>query len=168
MGGKGSGRRDLYTAEVHSKIIKALEAGAFKVHAAWYSGISDKTLELWLRKGIRGEAPYAKLYEDVQEAISKDAVRNQGAISAAAIGEHKGDWKAAAWNLEKKHPRLYGSMAEYILKLKIEEEHARRRARRLEREQAEREERPYSPFKPPTERERHAEHRGNVRRRLDA
>lgn len=167
MGGKGSGEPK-YTPEVHAKIVKALEAGAFKVHAAWYSGISEETLKAWLYKGMRGIEPYLQLYKDVQEAISKDAVRNQSAISSAAVGEHKGDWKAAAWNLEKKHPRLYGSMAEYILKLKIEEEHAKRRAKRLAKKQAEDEGRPYSPFKPPSERDRHVVHRRRVGRRLDA
>src|SRR5262245_56961242 len=112
MGGKGSGREQ-YTPEVHEKIVQALEAGALQSHAAWYAGISDRTLYKWLRKGEPGEPQYVKLYADTQEAVAKDAVRNQNAISAAAVGPHKGDWKAAAWNLEKKHPKLYGSMAEH-------------------------------------------------------
>ena len=168
MGGKGSGRNERYCEEVHAKIIKALEAGAFQMHAAWYANISDKTLDAWLWKGKRGDPRYVKLYEDVQNAKARDAVRNQGAISNAAMGEHKGDWKAAAWNLEKKHPKLYGSIAEHILRLKIEEEVERKRIKRAEREAAERANKPYSPFKPPTERDRHATHRREVRRRLDA
>jgi len=111
MGSKESGRRPKYSAALHAKLIEYLEGGAFKKHAANAVGISANTLAAWLKRGEDGEEPYAQLALDVEKAIAKDAVRNQLIISKAAQGVHLGDWKAAAWNLERKFPKLYGSMA---------------------------------------------------------
>jgi hypothetical protein len=110
MGSKQSGRPK-YTAELHAKLVGYLEAGAFKKHAANAVGIAARTLEAWLKRGDDGEEPYAQLALDVEKAIATDAIRNQTIISKAAAGEHAGDWKAAAWNLERKFPKLYGHMA---------------------------------------------------------
>lgn len=108
MGSKESGRRK-YSAEVHAKLVQALEVGAFKKHAADAAGISIEVLTSWLEQGAQGKAPYDKLLEEVNAAIARDAIRNQAAISKAASGVFAGDWKAAAWNLVKKHPKLYGN-----------------------------------------------------------
>lgn len=120
MGSKESGRRPKYNAELHATIIKHLEIGAFPSHAAQAAGISWDTLENWLARGRTGEEPYAQLTADAEQAIAKDAIRNQTIISKAAAGAHEGDWKAAAWNLEKKHPRLYGRLAELLAVAKME------------------------------------------------
>jgi hypothetical protein len=109
MGSRESGRPK-YSAQVHADIVKNLEAGAFKKHAAEAVGVSINTLTQWLQWGDEGREPYAQFALDVERAIARDAVRNQTIISAAAAGEHKGDWKAAAWNLERKFPKLYGAM----------------------------------------------------------
>lgn len=110
MGNRESGKPK-YTPEVHRQIVDALKVGAFKKHAANAAGISERTLADWLQWGAEGREPYVELLRDVEQAIAADAVRNQTIISKAAAGEHAGDWKAAAWNLERKFPRLYGSMA---------------------------------------------------------
>lgn len=110
MGNKQSGK-PRYTPERHALIVQHLKLGAFKKHAANAVGISAGTLEEWLKRGESGEEPYAQLLVEVEAAIALDAIRNQGIISKAAAGEHAGDWKAAAWNLEKKFPKLYGNMS---------------------------------------------------------
>lgn len=124
------GRNTHLTPEVHQAIIDNLRAGCFKKHAANAAGVSDRLLRSWLERGATGEQPYAKLLEDVDEAVALDALRNQAVISQAAVGKAKGDWKAAAWNLERKFPRLYGRLAEL--------------------EQMPREERPVSPWVKPS------------------
>lgn len=100
-----------YTPELHRKIVDALRLGAFKKHAANSVGVSEQTLGTWLQWGAEGRVPYDRFLHDVEQAIAADAIRNQTIISKAAAGEHSGDWKAAAWNLERKFPRLYGHMA---------------------------------------------------------
>lgn len=111
MGGKGSGRRPKYSADIHVKIIEALKIGGFKRHAAAAAGIEITTLNAWLEYGRAGVEPYVQFAIDVEQAQADDALRNQAIISRAAQGPHAGDWKAAAWSLAKKHPTLYGSAA---------------------------------------------------------
>jgi hypothetical protein len=109
MGGKKSGRWKLaYSAEVHKKIVDALERGAYQVHAANAAGVSMSALQKWVTLGREGDARYAAFAEDVDRARANDALRNQAVISAAAMRKVPGDWKAAAWNLERKFPKLYG------------------------------------------------------------
>lgn len=120
------GRKTLLTPEVHQQIVDNLRAGCFKKHAANEAGVSDRLMHQWLERGESGEEPYASFLDDVEQAIAHDAKRNQAVISQAAVGKAKGDWKAAAWNLERKFPRLYGRLAEL--------------------EQLPREERPVSPW----------------------
>lgn len=109
MGSKESGRSK-YTPEVHAKIVEALKLGCFKKHAAAAAGIGWRTFEQWLTWADEGREPYTTLAYDCEVAIGEDAKRNQAIVSKAAAGEHLGDWKAAAWNLERKHPKLYGNL----------------------------------------------------------
>lgn len=109
MGGKKSGRFKLaYTPELHAQVVKSLEQGAYQVHAANAAGISISTLRRWVELGRDGVEPYVRFAEDVDRARANDALRNQAIISAAAVRKIPGDWKAAAWNLERKFPKLYG------------------------------------------------------------
>jgi hypothetical protein len=129
MGGFGSGRRPKYNPEVHRKIVEALKRGALKPHAAQSVGIAPITLETWLEAGNAGDERYELFAIEVERAIADDALRNQSIISMAAIGPIKGDWKAAAWNLERKFPRLYGARMAAVLGPQVE--------------------RPFSPWKTP-------------------
>lgn len=109
MGSKKSGRyKQAYTPEVHRKIIDALKAGAYKVHAANAAYISVETLEKWVLAGREGVEPYVEFARDVDQARAEDALRCQSIISAASMRKIEGDWKAAAWCLERKFPKLYG------------------------------------------------------------
>jgi len=101
------------TAEVREKILENLRAGAFRKHAALAADVPERTLIRWLEMGRAGEEPYAAFAHECEVAIAMDAVRNQALISRAASGAFQGDWRAAAWNLERKHPKLYGRTAEH-------------------------------------------------------
>lgn len=111
MGGRGSGRRPKLTREVHETIVKHLKAGAFKVHAAKAAGVSVRAVEEWVKRGQAGEKKYAAFAAEVERLQAEDAIRNQAVISAAALKPIAGDWKAAAWSLERKYPLLYGRAA---------------------------------------------------------
>ena len=109
VGGKNSGRYKLaYTPQVHKEIIASLKRGAYQVHAANAAGVSISAMRRWVEQGREGVEPYVQFAVDVDRARAEDALRNQAVISAAAVGKIPGDWKAAAWNLERKFPKLYG------------------------------------------------------------
>lgn len=110
MGSKKSGRyKPAYNAAVHADIVRRLNRGAYQVHAANAAGVSMSSFEQWLAAGRNGIEPYVAFARDVDAARALDAIRNQNVINAAAAGtlSRRADWKAAAWNLERKFPKLY-------------------------------------------------------------
>lgn len=108
MGSKRSGGKLRLNQTVHDTIIKALRAGAFKRQAAEAAGISERTLAEWLKRGEAGERAYEDFFIEVRKARAEDAIRSQSIITAAQFRRIDGDWKAAAWNLERKYPKQYG------------------------------------------------------------
>lgn len=111
MGSKKSGRRLRLTRETHELIVKNLKAGAFQTVAAQAAGISRDTLRDWLNRGKAGEKPYVQFAADVLRTQGEDCVRLATVVTAAAVKRIDGDWKAAAWALERKYPKLYGRQA---------------------------------------------------------
>jgi hypothetical protein len=112
MGSKRSGRGGRFNATVAATIIGKLKLGAHKAHAALSAKISPRTLEDWLERGRAGDKKYAEFAADVDAAMADIGIRLQVAIMTAAIKGHVGDWKAAAWDLERRFPKLYGRQAE--------------------------------------------------------
>lgn len=110
MGSSRSGK-PRYSAEVHATICKHLRAGAFFSHAAEAAEVSADAAKDWLAKGLEGDRRYAAFAREVRKIQAEDAIRNQAVVSTAAVRQHPGDWKAAAWNLERKFPKLYGQAA---------------------------------------------------------
>lgn len=113
-----SGSKTKLTPAIHSQIVSYIAAGAYVKHAAESAGISHHAASLWLSKGKTGEEPYAAFYRDVQAAKAKDAVRDVQIISKAGVD---GDWKAAAWKLERKHPKLFGQRHQIELSVQNEQ-----------------------------------------------
>jgi hypothetical protein len=111
MGSKKSGGKLRLTRETHELIVSYLEAGAFQSVAAQAAGIDRDTLADWLRRGKAGEKAYAKFAADVLRVQGEDCVRLARVVTAAAVKRIDGDWKAAAWALERKYPKLYGRQA---------------------------------------------------------
>jgi hypothetical protein len=110
MGSRRSGR-PRYNAQVHATIVKHLKAGAFLAHAAEAADVSVDAAKEWLAKGLEGDKRYQRFALEVRRLRAEDAIRNQAVVSTAAMRHHEGDWKAAAWNLERKFPKLYGHAA---------------------------------------------------------
>lgn len=101
---KKGGAKPLYTKDVHDTIVGYLKDGAYKSTAAKAAGISVDSLNDWVKLGLAGDPKYRRLAYDVTRLVQEDIRKNQAIITRAA----KRDWKAAAWNLERKYPKLYG------------------------------------------------------------
>jgi transposase len=108
------GRHTKLTPVVHGKIIGYLGADAYLEHAAEAVGVGRATVYDWLRRGEADEPeePYASFAADVRKAQAESVVRSLIVISKA---EQSGDWKAAAWKLERKHPKLFAQTSRHEL-----------------------------------------------------
>lgn len=101
----GPGKRPGLTKGVMKKFIAALEAGGYLQDAADYAGIGRSTANLWMAKGRAGEAGYVDFVEAVERAQAGAIAKDLEAIAKAA---KDGDWRAAAWRLEHRHPTKFG------------------------------------------------------------
>lgn len=108
---RGRGLTRKLTPEVQEIILRHLRAGAFLSHAAEAACIEVRTLHYWLEWGTQGKEPYAAFVVQVRKLRAEDAIRSQSIITRAQLGRIDGDWKAAAWNLERKFPKEYGLAA---------------------------------------------------------
>lgn len=79
-------------------ILRAIEIGATHRIAAMSAGISERTFKKWC-----DEDP--EFREAVDVAEGKSAIRLLAKVEQAA---NQGDWKAAAWKLERRFPQEYG------------------------------------------------------------
>jgi hypothetical protein len=105
-----SGPRKL-TQEVHETIVRHLKAGAFAKHACTAAGIDEDTFGIWMKRAAAGDKRYTAFAADVRRVQAEDAIRSQSVVTRAQLTKIDGDWKAAAWNLERKYPKLYGAAA---------------------------------------------------------
>ncbi len=104
---------------VGEAIVQALRAGAYIEDAAESAGVAESTVYAWiargqehgydLTKGIasvpKAEQPYVEFAEAVEKARASAVVFNLALIRQAALA---GNWKAAAWWLERTRPGQYG------------------------------------------------------------
>lgn len=100
------GRKPKLTWQVQQQIVQHLKVGAYLETAAEAVGIHRTTLFRWIQKGeeaARGR--YRDFYVAVAQAQSEFEIRNQVTILKAAQTE----WRAAAWNLERRFPERYGA-----------------------------------------------------------
>jgi len=75
--------------------------------AAKASGITKDTFYDWLNRGAKQQKGIYKEFSDAAlKAMEEATLRDLSVIDKAA---QKGDWKAAAWKLEKSKPREYGT-----------------------------------------------------------
>jgi len=94
-------RKSKFGDAVTDRIIEALRLGATYELAAEYAGISRSTLYNWMEKGkeqTRGQ--YRTFLDSIKGAEARGAIANLAMIETAAKA---GDWKAAAWRLERRH-----------------------------------------------------------------
>ena len=119
------GRPDRLTPEIQAKVVMYLKRGNYVETAAALAGVSRNAIKEWIRRGNDPHAP--KKYRDflgaVDAAIAEAEDRDIGRIDQAAAGwrearDDKGNlimparapnWKAAAWRLERRHPRRWAN-----------------------------------------------------------
>jgi hypothetical protein len=94
------------TAETRAALCDALERGCTRKDAAALAGIAESTLFQWLAAGRDDEAHrFVELLQAVEHA---EAQASQVAVGTIRTAMDKGDWKAAAWWLERRRRRTWG------------------------------------------------------------
>lgn len=90
-----------FNPEVAREIITALKFFATLEQAAEHAGITDRTLRNWLSSR---SPTFAEFQNDVRRA--RFGPRN--ALVASVLNQAKGDWRAAAWILERRFRDEFG------------------------------------------------------------
>lgn len=106
--------------DIEAKVVEALQGGNYLDTSAAHAGISVAALYKWMDRGRReiarlnndstaelnpDEERYVKFVEAVEKARSRAEVQSVALIRKAALD---GTWQAAAWFLERSHPRKWG------------------------------------------------------------
>src|SRR5438128_2338845 len=88
------------------RICEAIRAGIRPETAAVYCGISARSYYRWMAQGRAADADpvYAAFVEAVELALAEWEARDVLLVGEAA----KNDWRAAAWRLERRLPKVYG------------------------------------------------------------
>ncbi len=108
-----NGRPSKLTPEIQEKIVQALSIGTYRKDAAEYAGIDAATLYRWMLRGAREkDSAYADLRTAVLEAESRAKITAIGSITKAM---RNGDWRAAAYWLERKFPHQFSDRSQLFL-----------------------------------------------------
>lgn len=98
-------------------LLDALKGGADIRTASQFAGLNYSTVYMWVERGQRenerveaglgssdDEQAYLDLWQRMRKARAEAVVRNVAQVQKAA---QQGDWKAAAWWLERTVPEHY-------------------------------------------------------------
>jgi hypothetical protein len=100
-----SGRPPKLDPATTEKVVQAIIAGCSRADAARYAGVGESTLRRWIARGrAEKEGAFADFADAVLDAEAKASVLANGCIAKAI---RNGDWKAAAWFLERRFPERY-------------------------------------------------------------
>lgn len=103
---KPKGRPTKLNADKQSKILEAVREGLPYTTACALAGIHYSTFAEWKLKGEQDpESVYADFAMAVKEAEAEAEAANVKRIRSAA---DNGQWQAAAWILERRHPDKWG------------------------------------------------------------
>lgn len=118
LGRFDSEKQSLLTPKVAQALFKCARAGMFDKDAAIKCGIGKSTLWAWLKKGVQpgAEEPhksfaikYLQLQLELQLKLKKTI--HEAAFGAKKVkSRERKDWKASAYELEKRWPGLYGNL----------------------------------------------------------
>ena len=109
-------RKSKLTPEVQDKILLHLRLGAYVETAAACAGIHKDTFYDWMKRGARGQQPYAAFAEAVNRAIAESESRDLATVLKASSKY----WVAAAWRLERRFPERYGRFDRMKVEGKVE------------------------------------------------
>jgi hypothetical protein len=105
-----TGRPEKLTAAVQARVVDAIRAGASREKAAQAAGIDRSTLQRYLARGQGPRAPvrFQKFGEAFKAAEVAAYLASVDSIRQAA---DRGDWRAAAFMLERRHSDEFGRNA---------------------------------------------------------
>lgn len=129
-----AGRPTKLSPETQKKICDGIRLGMTRERAAEWAGICRSTFFNWIRRGEEAESGvFSEFLYALKRAESDGIAVCLNNIHKAAKGEdYNGQWQAAAWILERRHPMEYGKqvavdvdvsrkMADAVEKLEIED-----------------------------------------------
>jgi transposase len=97
-------RKTKLTPELEEKLLKFLRAGNYVETACRCVGLHKDTFYEWMKRGTKGEKPFAALVEAVDRAMAESEARDLHTIGVASQTQ----WTAAAWRLERRFPEKFG------------------------------------------------------------
>jgi hypothetical protein len=101
-----AGRPCKLTESVAQRIVNAVKSGAYLETACAFAGVAKSTFYEWLRKGRnQRKGKFQRFADAIEKAIAGSEIRDLLVIDKAA---QSGDWRAAAWRLERKNPKQWG------------------------------------------------------------
>lgn len=104
------GRPTKLTAETTKKICDAILVGSTYEAAAQYAGVNYSTFRMWMKRGEDGKGrKFVEFLETVETANASAQVYFATNIKSAATA---GDWRAAAWMLERRFKQDYAAKQE--------------------------------------------------------
>jgi len=110
------GRDPKLTPEVQKVIVDRVASGVPLKYAAQAAGIGERTLRRWVADGKSGAKPFTALVAALKKAEADAIARNVGLIQKEAAKT----WTAAAWWLERRHPKQFGNSRREVNELKRE------------------------------------------------
>jgi transposase len=103
-----AGRPTKLTPELFSAIVDAIRSGNYAQVAAATAGITEQTFYEWLRRGRDEPDGIYRRFADAVLAASGEAEQEKlERLRREALADD-GDWKAAAWWLERRFPKRWG------------------------------------------------------------
>ena len=97
------------TPEVQKTICDFIRLVSYIETAARAAGVSRDSFQDWIKRGGKGEQPYANLLREVEKAMAESEMKDLAHLERAAGA---GQWQAAAWRLERKMPKKWGRKIE--------------------------------------------------------
>jgi hypothetical protein len=106
------------TPDLHAEIVRLLEGGNYRRHAAAAAGIDERTIRNWIKWGTGDAArePFKSFARDVFRAENTAIADNVLSVQKAAAD----DWRAASWFLARKAPGEWGDKAQKEIRQQIE------------------------------------------------
>jgi hypothetical protein len=111
---KVPGTNGILTPVLHAALVETAKTRRlFDSQVAIRNHVHPDTLKNWVKRGLLPDAeePYASFardYSDAQIDDEADAVEEVwNGTKPCEARERPGDWKAAAWYLERKHPKRW-------------------------------------------------------------
>jgi hypothetical protein len=103
---KKMGRPTTFDPDKAKNVITMILAGNYIETAAAAAGVAKSTLYDWLKYGA---AQKSGKYKDFSDAVY-EAVAKAEAIDVTHVGTaaRSGDWRAAAWRLERRNSKRWG------------------------------------------------------------